>query len=516
MITTKTQRQTGLEAPRTRRARSAPRSFRAWAIAGLVLALLLVGTVAAVFILASYPLIRGYANHSYIPDGQYSEGVDVALEPTDKAAESKLWHHDGTWWGVMWNPQAGEYHIYELIINSQEWVDTGVFVDNRLDSRADVLWDAANNRLYIATHRKQENPSNENTNPMNWAYLQQYSYNNGNDTWVPIDNGIADGSGVITNHITESIVLDQDTEGHLWATYTVRRNPGGAAHYYVAISSSQQNNPAQWTTPVVWDSLPGNVGEVDLDDIASVIAFDDGTPQMGVLWSNQRTGEFYFASRSDTDPVLDWTIDSEFEAMKSSAGVISADDHINIKTTPAGDILAIVKTSASEDPGAEPTLVGIFARKASTGDWSWHPVSPSDSFDTRPLVLYNESNDTVYAYTVSSTGGGSVCYQTAELGDVSSMVFPPGGCDPSDPFSSEVLFISHYAGGFENITNPTSTKQIIDDDTGMVVLASDDVNGFIYVHNMEGGGAPVQPPAATATPRPGGEETDAYLPFFAN
>lgn len=481
-------------------------------IAGLLLALILVGTVAAVFVLASYPLVRGYADHSYIPDGDYTEGVDVLPEPTDKAVQSKLWHHDGTWWAVMWNPEAGEYRIYELMINSQEWVDTGVYVDHRLTSRADVLWDEANNKLYIATHLKQENPSNQNNNPDNWAYLQQYHYSSG--TWVPDDNGIADGSGVITNYIVESLVIDMDTEGYMWASYVVRGENGDAAQYYVAVSSSQQNNPAQWTPPVVWDNLAGGIGEVLLDDISGLVAFEDATgPKVGVLWSNQRTGEFYFRWRNDTDPVGDWTTDAEFESLKASLDPITADDHLNFAVTPDGDVLAIVKTSANLNQENEDTLIGIFARDRDDGSWSWHPVSPSDSFDTRPVVLFNESDNTVYAYTVSSTGGGTVCYQDAELdpNNIASLQFQPGGCDPSDPFSSEVLFISHYNGGFENISNPTSTKQNITDATGMVVMAVDDVNGHVYVHNMTGGGAPTQPPPATATPVAGGSGT-VYLP----
>ncbi len=490
---------------------------RLWLMVGLILGLAVVGTAAAVYILASYPLVRGYANHSYIPDGQYTEGVDVALEPTDKAVESKLWHHAGTWWAVMWNPEARAYHIYRLNISAQEWVDTGVFVDDRLNSRSDVLWDEANNKLYIATHRKQENPSNVNNNPQNWAYLQQYHY--AGNTWVADDNGIGDGTGVIADYITEALVIDQDTEGHMWATYTVRRDVAGVSQYYVAVSVSQQNNYSQWTPPVILDSLPGDIGQIDIDDISGLVAFEDADgPKMGVLWSNQRTDEFYFIWRNDTDAIgADWNVDSGFEALKSSLPPITADDHMNFAVTPDGDVLAIVKTGANLDPENEDTLIGIFARDHADGSWSWHAVSPSDSFDTRPLVLYNESNNTVYAYSVSSTGGGSICYQTAVLpADITAMQFPPGGCDPSDPFSSEVLFIAHWSGGLENISNPTSTKQNITADTGMVVLASDDVNGYLYVHNMEGGGAPTQPPAATPTVVPGQTETDSYLPFFAN
>ena len=137
-----------------------------------------------------------------------------------------------------------------------------------------------------------------------------------------------------------------------------------------------------------------------------------------------------------------------------------------------------------------------------------------DSVDTRPIVLVNETTDTVYAFSVSTTGGGDVCYQDAPIPDnLSTLAFAPGGCDPSDPFGNETIFISHYDGGFENINSPTSTKQRLTNASGMVVLASDDMNGYVYVHNMEGGGAPVQPPPATPTPGAFGGEA-IFAPVF--
>ena len=113
--------------------------------------------------------------------GDFSYGSIVQAEPTDGRPESKLWFNDGLWWGNLYNPVDNEYQIFRLDWNSQNWATTGVTTDVRLDSRADVLWDGVNSKLYVLSHVKLENPS-QTTNPENWARLYRYSYDAAADT----------------------------------------------------------------------------------------------------------------------------------------------------------------------------------------------------------------------------------------------------------------------------------------------------------------------------------------------
>src|SRR4051812_63015 len=76
----------------------------------------------------------------------------AAGSPTGTKPESKLWFNRG-WWAVMFNPGAGGYHIYKLS-SAETWSDTGVAADPRNTSRADVLWDSAASKLYVASHPK--------------------------------------------------------------------------------------------------------------------------------------------------------------------------------------------------------------------------------------------------------------------------------------------------------------------------------------------------------------------------
>jgi hypothetical protein len=80
----------------------------------------------------------------------YPGGLGGNSHPTGEKPESKLWWNDGAWYGVLWNRDSKAYHIYRLDTASQAWIDSGVAIDDRPDSRADVLWDGT--KLYVVSH----------------------------------------------------------------------------------------------------------------------------------------------------------------------------------------------------------------------------------------------------------------------------------------------------------------------------------------------------------------------------
>jgi hypothetical protein len=68
---------------------------------------------------AATPLdIAGYLNFTF--------GLEPGSRVTGEKPESKLWWAGGYWWGSLYYPPAGEYHIYRLNPASHDWVDIGV------------------------------------------------------------------------------------------------------------------------------------------------------------------------------------------------------------------------------------------------------------------------------------------------------------------------------------------------------------------------------------------------------
>src|SRR5206468_3074677 len=131
------------------------------------------------------------------------------------------------------------------------WVDTGVAVDNRPNSRADALWDGAH--LYVASHVYSESPTSGY--PSN---LYRFSYDPAMDRYS-LDSGFPVS---INNTSSETLVIDKDSTGKLWATWVqsnkvyVNRTTGG---------------DQTWGAPFV---IPVSGTSVNADDISSVIAFD--------------------------------------------------------------------------------------------------------------------------------------------------------------------------------------------------------------------------------------------------
>ena len=463
-----------------------------WLVA-LAPALALILALAVLSAYASTPLsIAGYADFSY--------GDVIAAEPSANTAQSKVWWNDGYWWGILYNTGEAEFSIYRLDADQQEWVDTGTAVDSRPNSRADALWDDEEQKLYVASHVKLENPSPPNNNPDNWARLFRYSYESGNNTYSLDTNFPA---ADVNQYISEALVLDKDSTGRLWTTWA-GRTVTGTYHIYVSYTETAGND-------LVWSealTLPFQAeGTVSIDDISALVAFEDGEgPKIGVVWSNQLDDNFYFATHKDGDPPESWTLDGNFSA--AMAGV-PADDHMDFAKTADGRLFIVIKTGI--DPISEPNepLIGVVARE-SNGTTSFIEVGPGDSRDTRPIAVVNEDTPELYVFASSKSGGEAICQFTAAItSPLSNMIFDAENCSPPDgePTDSPAalanlvnapIFIGDVTT-YHVINNASSTKQQVTGASGVLVLASDEGEKY-YVHNLEGGTIP--DPQETATPTP--------------
>ncbi len=383
---------------------------------------------------AATPIAVGYRDHAY-PNGTGSNSEVTAEKP-----ESKLWWNDGYWWASMWSTSGSAYHIYKLDWATQNWVDTGTELDDRQDSRADVLWDGQ--KLYVVSHIW--TGSGKTAAAGQRGELFRYSYDQSTETYT-LDSGFP---VEVNDAETEALVIDKDTTGVLWVTYV----KGGQ----VWVNHSQNGNDADWAEPAV---LPvGDGANVDSDDLSSLVAFDG---HIGVMWSNQSgSNRILFAIHADGDDPTDW--------QTVAAYTTSGDDHINVKSLqsdPSGKVFAVVKTSRSA--ALIVVLVCHGGTCTSASDWSAHTVygNISSGSPTRPALLIDTSNRDLYVF---ARVDNSIYYKRSDMDDVA---FASGW--------GEAFILSDID---LRINDPTTTKQTVSNATGIAVVASDR-NTKVYLHN---------------------------------
>ena len=146
------------------------------------------------------PATVGYRDFSFAASG--------VSAPTGEKPQSKLWFHDGIWWGSFFNKTAQEYRIYRFDWATQSWGDTGTPLDERNSSKADALWDGG--RLYVASAGPSSATSGDS------ARILRYSYDAATKRYA-LDSGFP---VTVTSGGVETIVLDKDSTGKLWVTYT--------------------------------------------------------------------------------------------------------------------------------------------------------------------------------------------------------------------------------------------------------------------------------------------------------
>jgi hypothetical protein len=286
-------------------------------------------------------------------------------DPTADKPQSKLWFNDGFWWAVMFNQPAGNWQIYKLTSPST-WSTTGIVVDTRSGSRADVLWDGS--KLFIASLVRLD--------ANNQAKLTRYSYNTSTDTYT------LDAAAVtIMTGSSETLAIDKDTTGRLWIAYTQNKK--------VYVNNSDTSGLG-WGTPF---QLPGS-SAIGSDDIASLVAYkDQNGPSVGVLWSSHSSSSaasaMYFARHADGDAPGTW---KPVEQIYGGTGSCLADDHINLKSLQddpsTGALFAAVKTSAGDSgcPSGLSDAILLVVRNPNN-TWKWTTFGTTSDKHTRPLVL---------------------------------------------------------------------------------------------------------------------------------
>jgi hypothetical protein len=425
---------------------------------------------------ASTPAEYGYRDFTF--------HTECSSTPTGEKPESKLWWNDGYWWGSLCAADKEEYRIHRFNRTTQSWEDTGVQLDDRKNSKADVLWDGT--KLYVASHVFSNTGSSASGTQRGRLY--RYSYDASDKKYIP-DPGFPI---YINSARGETLVIDKAPNGRLWTTFVQDTK--------VMINHSIDSD-TNWETPF---ALPvPNANTIKDDDISSLISFDTNTlnPKIGVLWSNQNTKKMHFAVYQGGDPkqASSWI---SFDLY--STGVAAADDHINFKLQSDGQgVYVVTKTSneASGDP-----LVVLHGCKSGCGSLSnWHhvPVYTVAEHHTRAILLLDTSNRQINVFSTSPESGGGIYRAIFDMDTFNSSSTPTVKGQP---------FIRNPPDN--KINNPTSTKQTVNSTTGLLVLASDQ-NTKYYLHNFDAlGGSPpsTTPKSPTPTSTPTQTQTATATP----
>jgi hypothetical protein len=401
--------------------------------------------------------------------------------PTSAETQSKLWFNDGTWWGILYNTVSGSYEIYRFNWNNNTWSPTGTVVDQRKTTRSDSLWDGAH--LYIVSGVRTDSIISDKS-----AVFKRYSYNAGSKSYS-LDGGFP---VTVSNTPTYSISLDKDSNGQIWITY-IADNGSGASSVYVAHTTTNDSN---WVAPYV---LPA-AGASNLlpEELSSIVAYNQS---IGIMWSNKTDHTIYFANHVNGEP------DNVWQVQPALQGHNMADFHLSLKSVrsaTSSEVFAVVKTSRNNFPIPNPLdpLI-VFLQMDRDGNWTGRTFSRVADRHTRPLLMIDEEHRLAYIFaTIPYPDGEAIYYKSISL-DNTSTQFTPGMGIPFIQLSTD-----------HNLNNATSSKQPLNSQTGLLVLAEDGVTTY-YVHNTTALTGSEPPPTEPPDGTPSGTPTIVLLPFIS-
>jgi PKD repeat protein len=389
--------------------------------------------------------------------------------PTAPKPESKLWFAFGSWWASMASTATGGYRIHRLDRAAGTWVDTGVDLDPRGATQADVLWNGTH--LFVASHAVAA--SSTTTSALEPARLFRYSWDG--STWTP-DAGFPI---TITGTSVEALTIAQNALGRVWATWTLNKRV-----YLAQTTASADAASVLFGTSFI--PLMNNLTSTDSatatsltsDDISTIVSADGVTT---LVWSNQVTGQTWSARRVDSTST--WT------ANPIVSGTLMSDDHLNLRAIPgdpAQRVVAVLKTSrndASPSVPTDPLLVAAVYTPAS-GTWTTTPFATVADSGTRPMAVLDPANDQLHVFYTGPSTAGIVAF-TGTVYEKSSSLSAPSFAGPGTPVLREASNAT--------MNNATSAKLPATAGSGVLVLAATETSPRYWFADFGG----IAPPTAS-------------------
>ena len=390
-----------------------------------------VGLIVLIELLALFPPAALAQCPTFTGDESFTSGITRFQNPN-----AQLWFNDGLWWGVFSDMNVGIY-FYSMTPGG---IVKGPIVDGNTLGSPDALWDGTN--LYVLVWKS-----------LALATFYKYSYNSVTKTYTllsgfPVNLALSGAS--------PPAVLEKDSNGKLWATYT-STNGGGSDGKVRVIWTTSADHTA-------WDTT-GNVLETGLNplnmEVADIVAF--GGNKIGVVWSNYPNKQIAFRYHVDGDPETNWSVKEIIDSGNGPSnfpGGSVADDHLNMAAAPDGRIFLVAKDNDNDGSIANAHVGRLWLYiRTTAGVWGQKTlVQPDPSqIATRPVLALDTTHSVAYVVyhdeTLpgrSSTGRNFITYSPMNnpIFDFPCVLTPT----PS--------------------SNPVSTKQNVTSATGLMIASS--------------------------------------------
>jgi hypothetical protein len=344
------------------------------------------------------------------------------------SVKSQMWYNDGRWWGVFSDSSLGLF-FYTLHNNT---ATKGALVDSDDQGKPDVLWDG--NNLFVMIWKS-----------VTLATLYKFSYDSSAQNYVLIP-----GFPVALNlngDSSDTLVLEKDSTGKLWATYTRTQGAQSVGTIQVIWSTSADHKVWNTTGTVLEAGLTPNTTEI------SAITHFQGN-KIGVAWSNRPAKEIAFRFHIDGDAETTWSAKEIIDSGLGPRGLGPvSNNHLSIQSAPDGRIF-LVSRDSDRNLSFE-ARIWLYVRTAS-GIWGSKTIVEPDLTrgTTRPILILDVGSDRAFVlYHDDSPSGNGLNYITH-----SPMTNPS--------FAVPCAFSQTPAN------NLTSTKQNVTSNTRLIVAAS--------------------------------------------
>ena len=347
--------------------------------------------------------------------GTYS--ADLRLPPTNTEGQSKLWFHDQSWWGLFSDPDAGStVRVYQLMPD-HTWRKTPAVVATGAAETGDAV-EGADDVVHVVVRHSDERLYHV---PLTYDATAG-EYTRGTPQLVTTKGSLAPAT------------IAEETTGRLWIAF--------ATPYDVHLAYSDDGRT--WSIILLTDTGTGRTQEA-----AALVAFGKN---LGLMWSDQSSGSFFFAWHRSGAPPARW------KREVALTGPDQADNHISLVRVPTDGpdiVAAAVKTSLGDVAGAgDAALIKVLVR-APDGTWSEATASTVADRLNDPVLQVDAATNTLHLLAAHR---GRIVDKTAPIDDIR---FEPG--------LGEILML----GTDGVLSYPTGSKTPATDRSGLVVMASD-------------------------------------------